>query len=821
MRNRALPNLLRSGANRRRRRHQIPPKSNFSTKSATNPSHTTAAADPALAASILSDDHHWFRRLNAEFAAALPLLGPRFVVRALLSTDPPLHCVRLYVWASRFGAHFARDGAVRRALVDALWRRGPVVLSPRLVAEVRGCGCEISEELLCVFIESWGKLGLAGYAHEVFVQMPRLGLRTSTPVYNALIAASVRSGAVDAAYLRFQQMPADGCRPDCFTYNSLVHGVCRRGIVDEAVRLVRQMEGEGIRPNVFTYTMLVDGFCNAGRVEDAVRVLDRMKEKSVAPSEATYRTMVHGVFRCLGGDKAYKMLSEWLGCGPSVHPSACQTLLYCLSKNAMEKEAVEFVKKMSARGYFFDSTTFSIVMSCGLKCLEVSDLCELLDAFIKNGGNPGFDVYIMIIKTLLRCKNFSKANHYLGHMVLKGLLSSVTSYNMVIDCLVKAGALDKAEEFVKEMQVKGFLPNLVTFNTLISGYSKLGNVHNAKVVLKMLMEHGFMPDIITFTSLIDGLCHTHQLDDAFVCFDEMAEWGVQPTAQTYNVLMHALCSVGHVNKAVDLLNKMKIDGITPDAYSFNALILSFCRMRKVDKAQSIFNAMVKFGVVPDSYTYNSLIKALCAERRVNEAKELLHARECSSCSTSNNQLYWPVVCALTKVGRFSEAGDLMNKSFSRNTQSSCGSKQIIESEVAVQWSETRQQLLLIVTVFALLAGATALGPSSPIADAMLTAVKAAHLLCFSTFWGVTIWAIIIGGIIMFKMRGKVFPVCFTVNVACTVTSAAAFAWLNCPWPAAVAPLAECRQLVVLLAAAGFDLANLLIFTPWTLEVSDY
>ncbi|KAF0887754.1 hypothetical protein E2562_003987 [Oryza meyeriana var. granulata] len=322
MRSRELPNLLRrSGADRRL---QIPPRSNLSTKSGGNPPEH--AADPARAASILADDKDWFRRFNAEFAAALPRLGPRFVVRALRAAseaegvgEPLLLCVRLYVWASRFGAHFARDGEVRRALRDALCRRGPVVLSARLVAEVRGCGCEVSEELLCALIESWGMLGLAGYAHEVFVQMPRLGLRPSTAVYNSLIAASVRAGAVDAAYLRFQQMPADGCRPDCFTYNSLVHGVCRRGIVDEALRLVRQMEGEGIRPNVFTYTILVDGFCNSGRVEDAVHVLDRMKEKGVAPSEATYRTLVHGVFRCLERDKAYRMLSEWLDHG-SLHP---------------------------------------------------------------------------------------------------------------------------------------------------------------------------------------------------------------------------------------------------------------------------------------------------------------------------------------------------------------------------------------------------------------------------------------------------------------------------------------------------------------------
>nr|TKW28788.1 hypothetical protein SEVIR_3G350800v2 [Setaria viridis] len=70
---------------------------------------------------------------------------------------------------------------------------------------------------------------------------------------------------------------------------------------------------------------------------------------------------------------------------------------------------------------------------------------------------------------------------------------------------------------------------------------------------------------------------------------------------------------------------------------------------------------------------------------------------------------------------------------------------------------------------------------------------------------------------MGSLRGKVFPACFALTAACTAASAAAFAWLHLPWQAA-ASAAERRQLVVLVAAAGLDLTNLLVFTPKTLEV---
>ncbi|KAK3136759.1 hypothetical protein QOZ80_5BG0442010 [Eleusine coracana subsp. coracana] len=106
-----------------------------------------------------------------------------------------------------------------------------------------------------------------------------------------------------------------------------------------------------------------------------------------------------------------------------------------------------------------------------------------------------------------------------------------------------------------------------------------------------------------------------------------------------------------------------------------------------------------------------------------------------------------------------------------------------------------------------------------------TAVKVIHLLCLATSWGATVWAIFVGGLVMFmnlprhmmgSLRGKVFPACFQLTTACTAVSAVAFAWLHLPLQAA--PAVERRQLVVLVAIVGIDLTNLLIITPRTLKM---
>ncbi|WOL16436.1 transmembrane protein 205-like [Canna indica] len=114
------------------------------------------------------------------------------------------------------------------------------------------------------------------------------------------------------------------------------------------------------------------------------------------------------------------------------------------------------------------------------------------------------------------------------------------------------------------------------------------------------------------------------------------------------------------------------------------------------------------------------------------------------------------------------------------------------------------------------------GHQSP--AAAVTAAKLCHLLAFSTGWGAAVWATFIGGIIMFKnlprhqfghLQSKMFPAYFTVISVCSAVSVAGFAYIH-PWGSASS--VERYQLGFLLSALGFNLSNLIVFTPMTIEM---
>ncbi|GAV91409.1 PPR domain-containing protein/PPR_2 domain-containing protein/PPR_3 domain-containing protein [Cephalotus follicularis] len=590
----------------------------------------TKFIDRGYISQILSRND-WYLLLNHEFKAKRINLVPQFIVSVLQNQENPLHSLRFYIWVSNIDPFFAKNQTFKGVLANTLYRKGPVVLSIELLQDIRNSGFRVSEDLLCILVSSWGRLGLAKYTADIFGQISFLGICPSTRLYNAVIDALVKSNSLDLAYLNFQQMSMDNCKPDRFTYNILIHGVCRIGVVDEALRLVKQMSGMGYAPNVFTYTILVDGFCNAKRVDDAFQVVENMKKRNVSPSEATIRSLVHGVFRSEPPPKAFELVVRFMEREPIFRKLACDTLIYCLSNNSMAREVAVFLRKAVDRGYLPDSSTLNVAMTCLLKGFDLIETCKILDSFNKQGVKVGFSTSLALIEALYKAGRGLDGDRYFNQMVKDGLVSNVCSYNMVIDCFCKADMMDRAVEIFEDMQHRAVAPNLITFNTLISGHCKDGEISKAREMLSKLLDSEFKPDIFTFSSIIDGLCRAHHIEDAFNCFDEMVEWGVSPNAVIYNILIRSLCVIGDVARSMRIFRKMQAVGIKPDSYSFNELIRSFCRMKKVEKAEKLFLSMLTLGLNPDNYTYGAFIKALHESGRLEEAKKMFLSMEATGC----------------------------------------------------------------------------------------------------------------------------------------------------------------------------------------------
>nr|TKS03067.1 hypothetical protein D5086_0000158580 [Populus alba] len=466
----------------------------------------TRSIDRHYISRILSRND-WYLLLNHEFKAKRINLNPQFVVSVLQNQENPIYPLRFYIWVSNVDPLFIRNQAVKGVLANAFYRKGPVVLSVDLLKDIRNSGFRVDEDLLCVLIGSWGRLGLAKYCEEIFGQISFLGITPSTRLYNAVIDALVKSNSLDLAYLKFQQMSADNCKPDRFTYNMLIHGVCKIGVVDEALRLVKQMEGFGYSANVYTYTNLIYGFCNAKRVDEAFRVFETMKLRNVNPNEATIRSLVHGVFRCVAPREAFELVIDFIEKEPVLGRLACDTLLCCLSEKCMPREAGALLRKLGGRGYLPDSSTFNITMTGLLKGLDVNETCEILDKFIARGAKLGFSFYLALIETLYKAGrgDVGRSMKLLKDMRKDGISPDIFSFNALIQSFCRMGKVEKAEKMFVSMSTLGLIPDNYTYGALVKALFESGRCDEAKKMFFSMEVNGCVPDSFTCNLISENL----------------------------------------------------------------------------------------------------------------------------------------------------------------------------------------------------------------------------------------------------------------------------------------------------------------------------
>ncbi|XP_059435367.1 uncharacterized protein LOC132168401 [Corylus avellana] len=112
-----------------------------------------------------------------------------------------------------------------------------------------------------------------------------------------------------------------------------------------------------------------------------------------------------------------------------------------------------------------------------------------------------------------------------------------------------------------------------------------------------------------------------------------------------------------------------------------------------------------------------------------------------------------------------------------------------------------------------------------ISTKLATYLRLAHLLSFSTALGTALWVTFVAVVVNFgtliprhlfgNLRSKLFPASFILVGICCAISAGSFGYLH-PWKSS--STAEKFQLGLLLSSFAFNLSNLFLFGPMTIEM---
>ncbi|KAG6607137.1 pentatricopeptide repeat-containing protein At3g02650, mitochondrial [Cucurbita moschata] len=315
--------------------------------------------------------------------------------------------------------------------------------------------------------------------------------------------------------------------------------------------------------NAEILNQLIAFFSKLGKGKAALEVLDSFESLGCVPNAESYFFTVEALCRRLSYDWAWPICKKMLDAGSLPESNRVGKIIswFCKGNKAKDAHSVYLLAKEKRLNLPQSSVNFLISSLC--RDDDTVELAlEMLNDFTKEERKHAIKPYMVVIRSLCRNKNASKARTLLLKMIAEGPPPGNAAFNTVINGYSKAGDLEEAMELIKLMESRGLKPDVYSYTVVISGYANGGQMKEAYKVLGEAKKKHTKLCAVTYHTLIRSHCKLEEYDAALKLLSEMKDFGVQPNADEYNKLIQSLCLKAlDWRTATKLLEEMEANGL--------------------------------------------------------------------------------------------------------------------------------------------------------------------------------------------------------------------------------------------------------------------
>lgn len=200
-------------------------------------------------------------------------------------------------------------------------------------------------------------------------------------------------------------------------------------------------------------------------------------------------------------------------------------------------------------------------------------------------------------------------------MVQSGAELTNALWNSVLDACVECRDFNKAQEFMGRMKKEGVL-DAVSYNTMIKACLHNEYFDRARSLMDAMRKQGFPPTDVTYNELLHALVRsdsTQRRSQVWAVVDEMQREGIQPNRITCSILLRNLKGKGvpaaHIARTVELTDNLNEP---VDEVLLSSIIEACIRLGKpalVAKKLAELHSGASTVKVCNGHTFGSLIKA--------------------------------------------------------------------------------------------------------------------------------------------------------------------------------------------------------------------
>ncbi|CAN1813813.1 Pentatricopeptide repeat-containing protein At4g20740 [Linum perenne] len=167
-----------------------------------------------------------------------------------------------------------------------------VTMAVELFHDLKPRGPYSSVEIYNVLMEALLRIGAINNALSLFHETKE----PDSATYSIAVSCFVENGNIHDACHCHNKIIEMSCVPSVAAYSSLAKGLCNRGEIDAAMMLVRDCLGNvDSGPMDFKYSLAVIHSCRSGSPEMVIEVLDEMIKEGLPPNEIICSAVVSGM----------------------------------------------------------------------------------------------------------------------------------------------------------------------------------------------------------------------------------------------------------------------------------------------------------------------------------------------------------------------------------------------------------------------------------------------------------------------------------------------------------------------------------------------
>jgi len=211
-------------------------------------------------------------------------------------------------------------------------------------------------------------------------EMCKNGTEMNAVVYNAVIDAQARVGAMSNISELIGRMEVDGVTPDAISCSTMVKGYCIAGDMDKAVNLFQTMHSSEMVKDAVAYNTILDGCIRYARWDVADKMMQYMEKGTVAPTNFTLGIIVKMYGRRRQVDEAFQQVDKMCQRHGLVVNAQVRTFLAsaCVNNNALDRALGLLDEAKSAPGGVDPKLYSTLIFGC-IRSKQVRKAVELVE----------------------------------------------------------------------------------------------------------------------------------------------------------------------------------------------------------------------------------------------------------------------------------------------------------------------------------------------------------------------------------------------------------------------------------------------------------